>query len=170
MVIPALIYAGIILGIIIIHSIIVDILEANFSTYNRVAGIVIPFAGVVYAIYGFRKEYNNDIISYNKALKFGVFVSLIIGLVSSVFSFLYTHYINPELLEIGKQMAEERLIERGMSDEMIEMALKQQEKFQKPVFLIIIGTIVTTLIGTIISLIAASILKKEPKDPFADVE
>lgn len=167
---PALIYAGIIVGVVIIHSIIVDILELNFSTYNSIAGSVLPLAGVVIAIYAFRKEYNNDIITYGKALKFGILVSLLIGLAASLFSFLYTHYINPELLEIGQQMAEEKLIKRGMSDEMIELALEQQKKFQKPVILIVFGTLITTFFGFIVSLIAASFLKKEPQDPFAGVE
>lgn len=166
MFLPALTYAGIIVGIIIVHTIIIDILELNFSTYNQVAGFVIPLAGIAYAIYGFRKEYNNNIISYQKALGFGVLVAVIVGLVTSVFSFLYTHYINPELLEIGKQMAEERLIKRGMSDEMIEQAMKTQERFQTPVWAITMGTLFTTLIGTIFSLIAAAFLKKEPEHPF----
>lgn len=166
MFLPALTYAGIILGVIVVHSIIIDILELNFSTYNQVAGFVIPLAGIAYAIYGYRKEYNNDIISYQKALGFGVLVAVLVGLLTSAFSYIYAHYINPELLEIGKQMAEERLIRRGMSDSAIEQAMKTQERLQTPVWAITVGTLFTTLIGTVFCLIAAAFLKKEPEHPF----
>ncbi len=167
---PALIYAGIIAGIMIIHTIIIDILELNFSTYNNIAGVVLPLIGIALAIYGYRKEYNNNSISYQKALGFGVLVSFIVALVMSVFSFIYTHYINPELLEIGRQVAEEKLMKRGMSDQMIEQAMEQQKRFQTPLIMIISGTLMLTLFGTIFSLIAAAFLKKEPKDPFTETE
>jgi hypothetical protein len=170
MFIPAITYAGIIVGVIIVHTIIIDILELNFSSYNRIAGFIIPLIGIGYAIYGFRKEYNQNIITYQRALGFGVFVSLLVALLVSVFSAIYTFYINPELLEIGKQMAEERMIERGLSPETIERGMEQQQRFQTPVFIILWGTIFTTLIGTVFSLIAAAILKKEPEEPLAGVE
>ncbi len=170
MFIPALTYAGIIVGVIIVHTIIIDILELNFSTYNRIAGFVIPLIGIGYAIYGFRKEYNQNIISYRKAFGFGVFVSFIVALLVSVFSAIYTHYINPELLEIGQQMTEERMLERGLSPEMVERGVEQQKKFQTPGWIIIWGTIFTTLIGTVFSLIAAAVLKREPENPFAEKE
>lgn len=170
MFIPALTFAGIIFGVIVVHSVVIDILELNFSTYNQVAGIVIPLAGITYAIYGYRKEYQNNSISYQKALGYGVLVALLVGFLSAVFSYLYTHFINPELLEMGKQMTEERLIERGMSDEMIEQAMKTQARFQTPVLMIIMGTVITTLIGTVYSLIAAAFLKKEPEHPFTEAE
>ncbi len=170
MFLPALTYTGIIVGVLILHTIIMDILELYFSSYNNVAGIALPLIGVALAIYGYRKEYKNNYISYQKALGFGVLVSFFIGLIMSVFSFIYTTYFNPDLLEIGRRMAEERLIERGLSDEMIERAMEQQKRFQTPVFMILSGTIMITLFGTIFSLIAAAFLKKEPKDPFTETE
>jgi hypothetical protein len=170
MFIPALTYAGIIVGVIIVHTIIIDILGLYFSTYSQIAGFAIPLGGIAFAIYGYRKEYNNNIISYQKALGFGVFVAVLIGLATSAFSIIYSHYINPELLTIGKQMAEEKLINRGMSDEMIEQAMKTQEKFQAPVWALTMGTLFMTLIGTIFSLIAAAFLKKEPEHPFTESE
>ena len=67
-------------------------------------------------------------------------------------------------------MAEERLIARGMSDDMIEQAMEQQKRFQTPFIMILSGTLMLTLFGTIFSLIAAAVLKNEPKDPFTETE
>lgn len=170
MFLPALTYAGIIIGVLIIHTIVMDILELYFSTYNNIAGVALPLIGVGLAIYGYRKEYKNNYISYQKALGFGVLVSFIIALIMSVFSFIYTKYFNPELIEIGRRMAEERLIARGMSDDMIEQAMEQQKRFQTPFIMILSGTLMLTLFGTIFSLIAAAVLKNEPKDPFTETE
>ena len=167
---PALTYSGIIVGIMIVHTIVIDIMGLSFSTYNQIAGIVIPLVGIAYAIYGYRKEYRDDVINYQKALGFGVLVSFFIALVISVFSAIYTYFINPDLLEIGQQMAEEKMIQRGMSPEVIERAMESRERFNKPVWTILFGTLSLTLFGTIFSLIAAAFLKKEPKDPFAGVE
>ena len=167
---PALIYAGIIIGVLIIHTIVIDILELNFSAYNRIAGIALPLIGIGFAIYAYRKEYNNNYITYQKALGFGVLLSFFVALVMSVFSVVYSHYINPELMEIGRQMAEEKLIAQGIPDDRIEQAMEQQKRFQTPALMILSGTIMLTIFGTIFSLIAAAFLKNESKDPFREVE
>lgn len=166
----ALTHAAIISGIIIVHSIIVDVLGWYYDTYNMIAGNIIPIAGIVYAIYAYRKENCNDTIPYSKALGYGVLVSLFFGLILTTFSYVHTHYISPELYEMGVIMAEEKMLEKGVDASQIEMAMEVQEKFKTPFFSILFGTISVVFIGLIISLIAAAFLKKEPSNPFEGVE
>jgi uncharacterized membrane protein (DUF485 family) len=167
---PALIYSGIIIGIMIVHTIIVDIAGQNFSTYNRIAGNALPLIMLGVAMYGYRKEYLNNHISYQKALGFGVLVSFLLALMLSVFSAIYTFYINPELIEIGRQVTEEKLLQRGVPADRIEEMVETQKRFQTPFFMILFGTISLTVFGTLFSLVMAAIVKKEPEDPFTEVE
>lgn len=167
---PALIYSGIILGILILLSIVLDITGNFYSGFSRYAGIAITYIGMIYAMYSYRKEYNEDLISYQKALGFGVLVAFLVGLFSSAFTYLYIYHINTDLIEVGRRMAEDRLLERGMSPEMVENSMAQQARFQKPGFILGFGTLFTTLIGTIIALIASAAIKKEPKDPFQGIQ
>ncbi len=167
---PALIYSGIFLGILILLSIVLDITGNFYSGISRYGGIIITFAGMIYAMYSFRKEYNEDLISYQKALGFGVLVAFLVGLFSSAFSYLYVYHINTDLIELGRRVAEDTLLERGMSPEMVETQMARQARFQNPGFIIGFGTLFTTLLGTIIALIAAAAIKKEPKDPFQGVQ
>lgn len=167
---PALIYTGIIMGIVILQTIVADVAGFSVSKANRWLGFAILIGAIIYSIYGYRKEYLDNQITYGQAFGFGVFVSFLVGLLSSTVSYLYTHYVSPELLEQGRIMAEEMMIKRGLSDAQIERGLANQTKFDNLPFIVATGTIVTTLIGLITSAIAASFLKKEPKNPFEGVE
>ncbi len=166
----ALTHAAIISGVIIVHSIIVDVLGWYYATYNMIAGNIIPIVGISYAIYAYRKENCNDTITYSKALGYGVLVSLFLGLVLTVFAYVHTHYISPELYEMGLIMAEERMLDKGVDESQIEMAMEMSQKFKTPFFSILFGTIMMVIVGLIISLIAAAFLKKEPANPFEGVE
>lgn len=170
MLMPALTYAGIIVGIMIVHSIVIDIMGLNLSRYNRIAGTVLPLIGIGYAIFAFRKEYNNNLISYSRAFGFGVLVTVITAILISAFNVIYVTYINPDLIEAGRQMAEERMLERGFSPEMIERGMKNQERFSTPGYMFLFSTLITMVLGTIFSLIAAAVLKKESDNPFEGVE
>ena len=167
---PALIYSGILLGILILFTIIMDVAGSFYGGVNRIGSIIITYAGLIYAMYAFRKEYNENVISYQRALGFGVLVALLIGVFGSVFSYLYIYHINTDLIELGRRFTEERMLERGMSPEMVESAMERQQRFQGPQFIILFGTLFTVLIGTIVSLIAAAAIKREPKDPFQGVQ
>lgn len=167
---PALIYTGIIIGLVILQTVVADVAGFSLAKANRWLGIVILIGAIVYSIYGYRKEYLDDQITYSQAVGFGVLVAFMVGLLSSTISYLYTHYVSPELMEQGRIMAEEMMIQRGATDAQIEQGLANQEKFDNFPFILATGTIVTTLIGLVVSAIAASFLKKEPKNPFEGVE
>jgi len=167
---PALTYAGIVIGIVILHSVVMDILELQFSTYNSIMSIVLPLAGIAYAMYSFRKEYHNNTIGYSKVFGFGLLVALLISIGVSGYNLLYTFVINPDFLELSRQMMEERMLGRGADPEMIERALESQENLRKPLIMFVISIAGLMLWSLIFTLIAAAVIKKEPKEPFEGVE
>ena len=166
----ALTHTAIISGVIIVHSIIVDVFGIYYDTYNMIAANVLPIAGIVYAIYAYRKETLNNQITYSQALGYGVLTATMIGIVVSAFSYVHTHIISPELYEMGLIMAEEKMLESGVDESQIEMLVEMQQKFKTPFFVVLFGTLSMTVLGLIVSLIAGAFLKKEAGDPFEGIE
>ncbi len=167
---PLLIYSGILVGISILQTILADVFGFMFSKYYMWIGLVITIVVLFYVFVSYRKEYLNDTARYSELLGFGVLLMLIVSVVNTAFSYVYTHFISPELIELGKVYTEERMLARGVSPDLIEAQMAQQEKFGSFFWTMLFGTLFGTLIGFIISAVLAAIVKKEPKNPFEGVE
>jgi hypothetical protein len=63
------------------------------------------------------------------------------------------------------QISEEKLLSRGMSDELVEQSLVMSRKFMTPAIISIMAFVMTVFVGAVLSLILAVIVKKEP-NPF----
>jgi hypothetical protein len=85
-------------------------------------------------------------------------------LIFTVALFLIMPELKQRLFEVAAQEAEKQ----GASDEMLE---KQQELMKKMFWVFIIGGIMVTylIVGAIASLIGAAVAKKNPRDPFQQV-
>ncbi|MCF8381147.1 MAG: DUF4199 domain-containing protein [Bacteroidales bacterium] len=165
-----LMHAAIIAGVMMLHNIVTDITGLYLSTYNRIAGMLIPLLGFIYVIYAYRKESCDNVISYSKALGYGTLVAILFAIVMPAFSYLHTHYISPDLLEQVQAFTEEKMMGRGLSDYQIEQALERGEKFKTFGWSMIFGVPMMFIFGFIYSLIAAAIVKKESNNPFEGVE
>lgn len=168
--IPVLRYAGIMAGISILHSVLMDVFGLTFSSYNSFAGLGILAIGVVIAMLAYRKEHSRNQISYGKAVGIGVLISFVFGILIAVYSVINFTYINKDFIEISMQNAEEKYIEQGTDAEMIEMIVDKQRKMMTPVNVILLSTVSMTFMGLIVSLIAAAFVKKETAYPFNDIE
>jgi len=166
----AIMHAAIVIGIVMLHSIIVDVTGLYMSTYNRIAGMIIPFIAFLYVIYAYRTESCDNIISYSKALGYGSIVALLFALVLPAFNFIHTHYISPDLLDQIQAFTEEKMMGRGMSDYQIEAGMKAQEKFKTFGWSMVFGVPMMFILGFIYSLIASAFLKNESSNPFEGVE
>ena len=124
---------------------------------------IILIAGVyIFCIVKSMKDYRklNPDYTYNSLVKQGLLATLIIAVVSSLFSYLYSYVIAPEsreqIMEISKRVYE------GMDlpDDQKEKMIAQVEN-QDPVRQAITGIAITLCLGLITSLISASVLKKK---------
>jgi hypothetical protein len=169
---PVATYGAILAGVVILHSVLMDAFDLTFSKYNEFAAIGLPIIGIVLSIYAYRKEHSGNQISYGKALGVGVMVAFIFGILGSGYSVINYTYINPDFREVTMVKLEDRLIEKGMDDDVIEMLVERQRKIMKPARTMISGVLGLTFIGLVVSLIAAAFIKKESENPFteADIE
>jgi uncharacterized membrane protein len=153
---------GAMLGLIlIIYTVLLYVMD---QSVNKVLGYVnfIFIAGMIY--YGaksFRDNNLNGNISYGRALGISMIIILIAGILHSIYFIIHTTIIDPEYVNKLLAVVEETLLERGMSDDQIEMAINMQRKMMKPALMTIFGLLGTAFWGFIISLITSAIVKKD---------
>ena len=85
---PALIYGGILGIVYIVISVIIHILNANFSVANQIVNIVLPVAGLTYCLYMYRKEYLGNYMSYGRAFGMGVTIMIIAGILAAAYNYI----------------------------------------------------------------------------------
>lgn len=147
----------------ILFSLLLWALDLQLIWWISMLGYVIIIGGIILAIRNYRDKLNNGFISFGNAFLTGFIVSILLAVISVFFSWVLMTYIDPGLGERILSMTEQTLIEKGLSDEMIEQQLQMQRSMMTgPMKFLgyIIGFVTTIAISTIISLICAAILKR----------
>lgn len=131
--------------------------------------VLITLAGfgiTYYAILQYRSLLNG-FLTLGQAMKLGVAIALIAGIVAALSNYVFVTYIEPglidEMIELGRQQLEES--GNSLSDEQIEMSLEMSKKFMQPWMMAAMGVISSVFMGVIYSLVAGLILQK--KNPIA---
>jgi hypothetical protein len=155
-------YGAIIGFALIIYSVLLYILNLSLSRSLGYLSFLIIIGGLYIGIKNFRENEPSKVISYGRAVGVGVLICVFFGFLASVFTYLQFKFIDPGLTEKMLVMAEEKLLERGLPDDMIEMQMAGMSKMFAPGLMAIFGFIGNMFWGTIISLILAAILKREP--------
>ena len=161
---------GLIVGVVmVIFSLIMYFLGLSLEKWVGYISYLIMIAGIVYATIQYRDNVLDGSISYGKALGFGTLVIMFASILSGLYAYVFYAYIDPEMITKMLEMAEEEMVNKGIPDEQIEMAIEMQSKFMKPGLMSLLSIPSLTLIGFIISLITSIFLKKEKvNNPFED--
>ena len=127
------------------------------------SSIVVSLVFVFFGIKNYRDQENGGSISFGKALKIGMLITLFAALGFAIIDFIYTAFINPEFLEQYTQHMTENL-ESTYSGE--ELATKKAEldssmEYMTSGFMAFIMFSTVVLIGFVISLISSLILNKK---------
>ena len=131
----------------------------KMSWLNYLTFIVL-IVGVILATINYRNKINDGFISYGKALATGVYVCVIAGVLVGIYTYLFYSFIYPEGIQEMLDLAEEQLVEKGFSDDMIDKQLSMTRKFSSIPIMSISSFIGTIIWGTIFSLVTSAILKK----------
>ncbi len=119
-----------------------------------IAALVILFLGV-------REKKMEDPASFTfgKGWSATLMISIVAGLISSVWMFVYAGYIEPEMIDMTLATQKAAMMQNNMSREQMEQAMKYSSMFISPG-----GVAVTTLIfyiigGALLGLIISPIVK-----------
>ena len=179
---PALIYGLIGGAIIIVFGLVMQMYMTSTMqravdsgesfNFMKLLGVgIISFlliAGVyIFCIVKSMKDYRkiNPEYTYGRLVGYGLFTTLIIAVVSTIFTLLYSQVIDPGATKKSLALSEKLIENSNMPDDQKEKALDRiKMQNENPGRQIITSTGITLICGLIVSLIAAAVLNKRGKE------
>jgi hypothetical protein len=155
-------YGAIVGFALIIYSVLLYILGLSLSRALGYLSFLIIIGGLYVGIKNFRDNEPSGTISYGRALGTGVLICVFLGIIGSLFTYIQFRFIDTGLVEQIIEMAEEKLYDKGIPEDMIEIQMSAMSKMFTPGLMAVFGFISYLFWGTVFSLILAAILKKEP--------
>jgi len=125
-----------------------------------VLGAAVLIGVIVYGLKAFKIE-NSGFLSLGEAIKVGLAISLIAGIVGALYNFIFITYIEPEFVNQMLDTARAQMIEQNpeMGQEQMDMAIGISEKMMQPSIMFALGIIGSLFFGFIVSLISGLIMK-----------
>lgn len=151
-------------GIMVLISVILYILGVNPFESSWVGWVTYPFtAGVIfYYQKNYRNTQNDGFLSLGEAVKLGVTIAVIAGIVAAIYNIIFTQFIEPDFIEKGLMIMEEKMLEQNpdMPQSQIDMALGMVRKMQSPYISVPLSIVFNAISGLIIGLITGFFTKK----------
>lgn len=123
--------------------------------------LALTIAGIVLAMVQFRKA-NGGFMSFSQALKVGIGVSIVAGIIGIIFNQLMANVIDPDMMNKAMELQRNQLMETtSMTPEQIDEQMEMGKKFSTPTMQIVFGLVFSLFVGFIVSLISGLILKKQ---------
>jgi ABC-type antimicrobial peptide transport system permease subunit len=140
-------------------------LEMEQSSAIRFLTTAVLIAGIILAMRSFKLQ-NAGFMGYGQGIGVGVVVSGVVGLLSGIFIYVYTNFVDPNVVTRMMDKARTDMEAKGtMSDAQIDQAMAWSAKFTTGPAMLAFAIVGTIVIGLIISLIAAAFVKN-PKPEF----
>lgn len=152
--------SGLIFGIC---SIIISIIGYSFPDIQSGLSIL-SYTSLtlccVFAMKWYRDKDQNGYLTFKQGLAVGMLAVVGFAILSGAFSFIYIK-MNPEVVDDMIDLMVVEWEKAGLSDSQIEMSLSITEKMLTPFGILISSVVTFSIIGLIINLITAVILKKD---------
>ena len=159
---------GLMLGLIsVLLGVVMYVTNAylNPSFVYSLIGFAILVVFITLGINAYKKE-NANYLSIKEALKIGVGISLIGGLISMIWMLLLMFVIEPEFMSQLADVQREQIDSQypNMTDEQKQNALEMSAKFSSPWIMAAFSLIGNLFFGLLISLVVGLI--KKNKNPY----
>lgn len=151
---------GAIMVLITVISYVTGITLEGAQWPNMIYYIIFPVI-IFYAISQFKKK-NAGLLSVGEALKVGLSIAIISGIVVAIYTLIFHYIIDPEFINQLMDITADKLAENpNITPEMIETQMEIMKKFQNPLFGIAVWLALSAVFGLIYSLIGGLVMKKE---------
>ncbi len=158
----ALTYGGILGALSIIFALMLYSLDMHYQGGMMVLAVslILTIALIVLGMIQFKKA-NNGYMSFAQALKIGVGIGLVGGIIGILFNQLMAGVIDPDMMDKAMTYQRAQLLETTkMTPEQVDAQMEMGKKFTTPSMQIVFGLIYSVVISFIFSLIPALILKR----------
>ncbi|NDK56762.1 DUF4199 domain-containing protein [Pontibacter fetidus] len=142
----------------IVYSLIIMVADMGDNRLLSSLAYLILIIGIVLAMKQY-KSINYGYMSYGQGLGIGTLVSAVFGLLSGLFMWIYTSFVDAEYM--GRMMEKQRevMLDQGMTDEQVDAGMAMAENFQGPLAMIFGGLVGAVVVGFLLSLIISAIMK-----------
>lgn len=161
--------AGLIVTAMMVFSTIYCYNDPNFESSMVLGylGMLLAFSFVFVGIKSYRDKFNSGVISFGKAFKIGLLITLIASTCYVAAWLIEYYFFMPDFMEKYTAHVIKQATESGATAAEIKAQTATMETYKewyKNPFLIIVMTYFEILpLGLILSLIAALVLKRKPK-------
>jgi hypothetical protein len=146
----------------IVISVIVYVIGMTYDQpwWQNLLNFAAMLGFIIYGIKAYKND-NSGYLSLGEALKMGLAIALVAGLIGSIFSYLFVTVIEPDFAVNMLEATRVKLINDNpeMTQEQMDMAIGMTEKMMSPGILVAFSIIGSLFIGFIISLISGLIMK-----------
>lgn len=159
---------GAVIGIsLVVYYVLLYIADLTFNKALGLVQYIVLCAGIYMATKAYRDKALGGFISYGKALVFGLFISVFVGIIVVFFNFIMMRYIDPGLIDKNMAIMEETFQNsRWVSPDDLDEMLEKARVSMTSIWTLPYGVFIFSLIGLVFSLVTSAFLKKEP-NPFA---
>ncbi len=127
--------------------------------------IVSSVLSILIFVYGIKayKHANANVLSLGQAIKVGLAIAVIAGVISALYSYVHYEFVYPEFIDMQRETAYNQMMEANpnMSEEQVEQALGISNIFMNSTFFSLSAVLGSLIFGLIVSLIAGLIMKTE---------
>ena len=148
----------------VVYTIIVYFFNLTFNKAQTYVFYFIQIVVLFFMLKAYRDKYKGGYITYGESVGAGAVIFLIYAVIMAIFMYVLYKFIDPSLLDQSLAYAEEMMIEKGVPQESIDMAVEMQERMMTPGFIAITGIFTNFLYGLVFSLVD-SIFVKNTKNP-----
>jgi len=157
---------GLMTGVVLVlFSVVMNLLDLKDSALSWL-GFFLMGAGMWYGTVQWRDKGLGGFISFGKAWKSGFAISFFAALIISIFTFVYMGYIDKSIMDAEIVKAEQKMVDDGMSEEQISIAMGYAKMFMTPGAIAIMAIVMYSILGLLIALITAAITKKDDPNIF----
>ncbi|MBK6962748.1 MAG: DUF4199 domain-containing protein [Bacteroidales bacterium] len=155
-------YYGLLTGVAyIVVTLLYYALEVDRTGWLNYLTFIILIIGIFIGTKAYRDKHSGGFLSYGQSVGSGVMISLAVGVLMSVFTYLFYEFFDPSELAKIVDVAEQNMADQGLSDEEIEQAMAISSKFMTPLVMSVTVIFGMAFWGTIFSLIISLFIKKE---------
>ena len=140
--------------------------KTDAGQYIGYINVLIMIVAMVLAIKERRDKELGGFIEFGQAFGTAALTAVIASAISSVYTYIYMALINPSFHDYLIQKQQAKMEEQGKTQEQIDMALPYIEKFTTPGMISLFAFLGGIVMGVIIALIIAAIMKKPNPNPF----
>lgn len=159
---------GLYLGLaLVVYYLVLYVANQFFNPGLGYVVYLIIAGGLFFSMKHFRDKLNAGVLTYGNGVKLGVLVAVFSGFISGVFTYVL-FIIDPTLIDQMIQVQQQALIESGVPDSQIELVEEMMRKRSNLAVIVISSLFSMALVGLLISLIVAAIVKKNPDNGFAE--